>query len=421
MASERIVVLAVAMLLAAGSLVACGGGESEPRPDRQESTPAPNARAPSAPEAPRRVQTVVAEPGELTATKNVSATIEASRQSQVAAGASGRVTRVLVRAGSMVSAGATVVTLNDDQLRSQVQNAELAVQSAQVNLTQAQRQSSESIEQLEAQLHSARTSRQLAEDRYREAQALLEAGGISRVEVQSLASQRDQAESAFLQARDALARAERASDENLRLLELQIDQAQNQLMQARDQRAEARITAPFAGEVADVFVEEGEFVGAGSPVFRLIAQDERRAEFSVSAEDAQWLQEQGIVYVRYAGLDYAAQITRTTRSEQEPRLIQLSADLYPAETPIPTGSVAQIRYTVPLATGIVVPSASLVAEGGSTYVFAAQDGVARRTEVRVIAESGSRAVVEGLPDGTAVISPRPLDVREGTPVRPVDE
>lgn len=420
MRSERVFAMALAALLATGVLAACGGGgESDATPTNQ--APAQRTEAPAAPADPRRVQTVVAEPGELTATKNVSATIEASRQSQVAAGASGRVTRVLARPGTFVAAGDPVVTLDDDQLRSQVQSARLSVESAQVNLTQAQRQSVESIDQLEAQLQSARSSLQLAEDRYREAQALLEAGGISRVEVQSLASQRDQAQSAFLQAHDALARARRASEENLRLLELQVDQAQNQLAQVRDQLTEARITAPFAGEIADVYVEEGEFVGAGSPVFRLIAQDERRAIFSVPAADAPLLQEQGIVYVRHSGLDHAAQITRVTRSAQEPRLVQLSADLYPADTPIPTGSVAQIRYTVPLAEGIVVPSASLVAEGGTTYVFAARDGVARRTSVRVVAESGSRAVVEGLPSGTDVISPRPLDVREGTPVQPVDE
>lgn len=417
-------------LLLAIALIACGGGGDESTPTREigntsVDTSGDSARA-AADEVPaesaRRVRTVTVSTGELTATKNVAVTIEAGRESQVAAGTSGRVTRVLARPGTVVTAGATVVALDDDQLRNQAQNAVLGVESARVNLSQAERRASETIDQLEAQLQSARTSLELAESRYREGAALLEAGGVSRVELISLEAQRDQSQSAFVQARDALAQARRASEENLRLLELQLEQAQNQLAQARNALAEAQIQAPFAGEVADVFAEEGEFLGAGTPAFRLISLDERRANFSVPTEDALHLQEQGLVYVRYGGLDWAAQITRATRSAQETRLVRLSAELYPSESStIPTGAVAQVRYTVPLASGVVVPSAALVAEAGTTYVFAAVDGVARRTPVRVIAESGSQAVVEGIMVGTQVISPRPLDVRDGTRVLAVDE
>ena len=394
---------------------------ADPRAATAASAESPAARSTPGQDAARRVRTVTVATGRLAATKNASVTIEAARQSQVAAGTSGRVARVHARPGEVVAEGAVVVSLDDDQLQAQLENAELAVQSAEVSLTQAQRQSSETIAQLQAQLQSAQTNLNLAEERYREGSALLEAGGISRVDLRSLEASRDQAQSGWVQARDGLARARRASQEDLRLLELQVEQARNRVAQARNSLAEAQISAPFAGEVADVFVEEGEFIAAGSPAFRLLARDERRAIFSVPAEDAQGLQEQGLVYIRHGGLDYAAQITRVTRSAQQPRLVELSAELYPAETAIPTGTVAQVRYTVPLASGVIVPSAALAAEAGRTYVFVVEDGVARRTEVRVNAESAAQAVVEGISEGARVISPRPLDVREGTPVEPVDE
>ena len=412
-----------AVLLAAFTLAACGGPRAAGDDGSPGATPTaePARPAASTPEAARRVRIVTATPEELTATKTASVSIEASRESQVAAGTSGRVEQVLVRPGTLVQTGTTVIRLDDASLRTQVDNAALAVESARVNLEQARVGTAESLDQLQAQLQTARTQLDLARDRYQEGVALLAAGGISQVDLRSLEAQRDQAESAFLQARDALARNERASQEDLRLLELQLEQARNQLRQARDALDEARIVAPFEGQVADVYVEEGEFVGAGSPAFRLIDQDDRTATFNVSSEDAGLLQEQGLVYIRYGGLDYAAQVTRVTRSAQEPRLVRLSADLYPAERPIPTGAVAQLRYTVPLASGVAVPSAALAAEAGSTFVYTIADGVAERLPVRVVAESGSRAIVEGLPAGTPVISPRPLDVRDGTQVVPVDE
>lgn len=422
---SRPTILAACLLMLA--LVACGGGgdgteaTANASTSSTEASSAPDAGQADSDAVARLVTTVQAVAEDLTATKTASASIRASRESQVAAGTSGRVDAVLLRSGSSVERGTVVVQLDDTNLRSQVENASLAVESAQVSLVQAQRRSGESTDQLQAQLQTARTNVELARDRYREGVALFEAGGISHVELRSLEAQRDQAEGSFLQARDALAQAERAGGENLRLLELQVAQAQTQLRQARDALAEARIQAPFAGEIADVYVEEGEFVGAGSPAFRLIAQSERQATFNVSSEDASLLQAQGLVYVRYGGLDYAAQITRLTRSAQEPRLVELSADLYPSERPIPTGSVAQVRYTVPLASGVTVPSAALAADGGSTYVFTIRDGVAERVPVRIVAESGARAVIEGLPAGTGVISPRPLDVRDGTAVRAIDE
>ena len=55
----------------------------------------------------------------------------------------------------------------------------------------------------------------------------------------------------------------------------------------------------------------------------------------------------------------------------------------------------------------------------------ADDAVARRVEVRVATEAGNQAVVVGVPGsalevGTAIVSPRPLDGRDGTRVRVVD-
>jgi multidrug efflux pump subunit AcrA (membrane-fusion protein) len=395
-------------------LAACGSPAAE-----QPGSETPVASAPI--ESARQVRVEVAAEGVLTATKQASVTVAAAKESRVAAGASGRVESVLARPGSRVEDGEAVIVLASENQRTGLTNAQLALESARINLQSAERATSTGIEQLQAQVRAVENNLAIARQQYDEGQSLFGAGGIAQTDLSALEAQASQAESAYLQARDALDRSLRASDEDLALLRVQVQQAENGVVQARDALAETRITAPFAGEVVDVLVEEGEFVGAGNPVFRLVGLDDQVVTFSVSPEDALLLQQRGTIVVRYGGLDYSAEIARATRPEQQPRLVSLSADLYPAETPIPNGTVAELRYEVELGRGVLVSSSALSAEGGRTYVFVVEGDSARRREVSVLAESGSQAVIEGVEIGSAVISPRPLDVREGTPVQMVGE
>jgi HlyD family secretion protein len=105
------------------------------------------------------------------------------------------------------------------------------------------------------------------------------------------------------------------------------------------------------------------------------------------------------------------------------------ATLDPAAPRLPGGAVAEVRYEVLVASGALLPSSALSAEGGRTFVFRVDTdesrSVARRTEVRVVGESGNQAVVAAvdagaLPLGTRVVAPRPLDVRDNTRVRVIE-
>ena len=266
-----------------------------------------------------------------------------------------------------------------------------------------------------------------------EAEGLLGLGAVAPSDVDALRAQRSQAESAVLQAREAVRRAGRADDEDLALLSLQVQQAEVQLRQARDALAETTVRAPFAGDVAEVFTEVGEFVGAGSPVARLLGNGPKIASFTVPPEDAPLLERLGSVTIDYAGQTFPATIVRLERQAQQARLVTVLAEVGAEAPRTPPGALAEVRYEVTLGEGLRVSSAALFADAGRTYVFqVAADGderlagVARRTEVRVVAESGNVAVVVGvvegaLREGSLVIAPRPLDVREGTPVRVIGE
>ena len=398
----------IALLL----LSACRGGA-----DDEASTPSPSQSEVQTVASTRAVRTVVATEDTLSATKTASVSIEPKQESRVAAGTNGRVERILKREGERVSAGEAVIALDDDNLQLQVKNAQLALDSARINLERSTRSASENTGQVSIQLRTSQTNFDLAQRQYEEGQALFQAGGISSTELSGLEAQLSQAEAALLQTQDALARSQRSGEEDLALLEVQVTQAETQLAQALDTLAETKVTAPFDGEIADVLVEEGEFVAAGSPAFRLVSTDEQLGRFSVPPQDAQSLLTQGELVFRYQGLDYAARIIRSNSAPGDGRLIDITAEIYESATPIPSGGVAQLRYEVSLGTGIKVPSSAISVERGKTYLFVVENGEASRREVQLVTEVSGQAIVEGLSVGDQIIAPVPADLRSGTPVR----
>jgi hypothetical protein len=84
---------------------------------------------------------------------------------------------------------------------------------------------------------------------------------------------------------------------------------------------------------------------------------------------------------------------------------------------IPTGALAEVRYAVTLAEGLLVPAGAIASESGGTWLYLIADGQAVRVPVDVLAQAGALAAVAGVDANAAVIHPRPLDVRIGTRVR----
>jgi HlyD family secretion protein len=372
---------------------------------------------PTRQETARSVRVVTATTGALSAQKSASVTIEPLQESSVAAGATGRVEQILKREGQRVEEGEVVITLDDDSANLQVQNAQLALDSAQINLEKARRATTEGGSQIEIQLRSAQTNYDVLKQQYDESLALFEVGGVSQNQLDQLSAQLTQAEATLVQLQNSLAQNQRASTEDLSLLELQVSQASTALQQAQDALAETQIRAPFAGEVSDVLTEQGEFLAAGSPAFRLVSTDEQIGTFSVPPADAQKLLAQGELIFRYQGLDYGARIVRSNAAPNDQRLIDITAEIYPSETPIPSGSVAQLNYTIQEASGILIPASAVVSESGQNYVYVVENNRAKRTAVQILAEVSGQAAISGIREGTRVIFPLPNDLRDNAMVR----
>lgn len=406
--SLRRTALILAVTLAPLVLVACGPVAAQADANASAAQEAESAQA-----GVRAVRTIQAQRGVLSTSRSTSVTVEPAQESMIAAGTSGQVASILKREGATLKKGETVVQLDDETLRLQAEDARIAVESARINLQKATTATQEGSGQVLTQSLSAETSFELAEQQYAEGQRLFEAGAISQFDLTGLQAQLEQARGSSQLAQNALASNQRADTEDLELLRLQLEQAQSQLAQAERALEDAAVTAPFAGEIAEMLVEQGEFIGAGSPVFNLVSSEEQLARFTVPVQDATRLLAQGTVWIGYNGLDYGAEIIRSSQLSDGSRLVELTAKLYHSNKRMPTGVTTQLDYELTLGQGIKLPAGAVQTSAGDSYVFTVTGDTTKRQAVTLTSEAGDETIVRGVQAGANVIYPVSSDLRDG--------
>jgi RND family efflux transporter MFP subunit len=287
--------------------------------------------------------------------------LEPARETRLAFELAGRLTEVLVDEGQRVAAGTVLARLDDARLSAERDQflAERREQNARLEL---------------ARLNRTRVLR-------------LAGSGHSSAEAQ------DEARLGVVQLEAAVARLDAA----IQRLTIDLERC--------------ILTAPFAGTLADRFLDEGTVVSAGTPVLRLLEDTAREARIGVSATAATALVP-GQSYALYLGqqalparlLALAPDLTGDTRSVSARFAL---ADAPPARF----GETLELRLSRWLdAPGFWVPLGALTeAERGLwSVLLVVPDGAGRqiaRVAVQVAHLQDERAFVQGsLPDGARLVS-----------------
>ena len=373
-----------------------------------------------------QVKVVAATAGSLSVSRTASGTVKSSRDSNVAAQASGAVGRVLVQVGDRVEAGQAVVTLDDTALRDSVNSAQLQLQNAQINLQQGSRNTGQNSGQLQASVASAQANLSKAQQQEAANRNLYGLGGVSRSDLTASQAALAQAQSELAQARNALSQNGQGGTLSLPLLQNQVAQARASLSQAQSNLSKASIRAPFAGVIAALPLGVGEYVQTGATAFRLVDTSALSVDFGVAPAEAAGLPTGTPLNILYGDQKLTGRVKEGDRVAGTDRLVPISVRLdgvasggAPASAgSLPVGAAVQVRYTLKLGggTGLKVPVSAIQQTGGSNVVFVNVGGVARQTTVGIVAESGDSAVVSGLKEGDTVISPVPPSLADGAPV-----
>jgi RND family efflux transporter MFP subunit len=299
-------------------------------------------------------------------------TVLAVNRADLKAEEPGRVTRVAVREGDRVAQGAVLSTQDEDELGLSVQAAEAQLAEARVQAEQAGRDN-ERAQNLLARRSVTRQSAQQAETGYSAAMAVM-----------------------------------RAAESNLGL--------------ARSRLRKSRITAPFAGEVAQRLVQPGEVLAPGQTAFCLVDNRKLEIQADLPAASLARLRVGMPAAFRVAGFErpFQARLTQISGSvQQDGRTLRVRLELANPGGLLKSGLFAEGEILAEGGTTRpALPSAILTAVGRDADVFVAEQGVARRKRILVGPEQDGWRPVDGLAVGAQVVAEGRDLVADGTPLQP---
>ncbi|MGE5479813.1 MAG: efflux RND transporter periplasmic adaptor subunit [Chloroflexota bacterium] len=201
----------------------------------------------------------------------------------------------------------------------------------------------------------------------------------------------------------------------------QVDNLEKQLATTRQQIAQARITAPFAGVVEEVFPKLGEMVGPGSPVVRLTAMSGLKITTDISESYASTMKTGLPVKILIRDLNYEAEgRVRTVTKSIDPtkRTFRVEIGLPKNVAGLKPNMIVDLKindYTNPNA--VIIPLSIIQREGDKQFVFISNSGIAKKRYITTGFTQGDQAeIIGGLKPGDSVIIEGAFDVSDGQPL-----
>jgi HlyD family secretion protein len=310
----------------------------------------------------------------------------------------------------------------------ELQQAEAAVDAAKAAVEES-RALLERTEQLfregavsQAQLDGARSQREAAEARYRQAVAqrdLLRAG--ARPEAVAVA--REQVRQAAAAREVALANVRQAAAA-VRAAEARLAQAGDAVSAAQARLGRTELRAPFDGTITRVYLNAGSFVGPGIPVASLAAPG-GWVTADVDEADIGRVRVGQVARVTaeaYPGQTFTGRVTHIGRQVEArlgTRIVRVRVDL-DGTVGMRVGTNVDIRLVEKTISDVLlvpVESVTAAADDGPR-VFLVEGGTLRRREVRTgDSDQQFAAILQGVREGDQVAVGEPERLRDGLRVR----
>lgn len=352
--------LALALMLA---LAACGrDGEAAEQPKDAEAAVTVG---------PENVYVVVAE--EIATGPALSGSLAAEREARVNAEIGGVVQGVFAEKGQPVRAGQVLARIDAAAIRDQVLSAQSAVRSAELQVTNAQRNVERNA-------------------------TLAAAGAVAERDLEV--------------ARNTLAGAQ-----------AQLASARAQLSSAQEQLGKTTINAPISGVVSDRPVSAGSVVQMGGPLFVIVDPGSMRLEASVPA--AELGQVRIGAPVRFTVTGYPGQTFTGTVQRINPaadpvtRQVPVLVSIPNAQGALVSGLFAEGRVQSEARQGIVVPADAVDERGVQPMVVRLNGGKAERVAVTLgvrDAETDRVEITGGVNAGDTLLVGAALGTTPGTRV-----
>lgn len=273
------------------------------------------------------------------------ASVVSRADARVAAEQAGRVTQ-MVEIGQQIEAGGVLARLDDRQLRLALQDARAAEA------------------RIAARLDYARAQEKRME-------SLVSQATVSRAQLEEVGAER------------------RMQEQDLAAAKVAVKQAELRLTQST-------VRAPFAGTVVERLVEVGEFLGAGSPVVRLVDTVNLEAQVRAPVQLAGFVRQGDALQLRQ-GEWRAEQAVRAVVPVGDATSRQFELRVALPDSALPIGAALEVGLPAAMPSRVVtVPRDAIVLRPGERYVVRVAEGnVAERVAVNVGTTLDDRVEVSG--------------------------
>lgn len=361
----------------------CGGGEAHPK------------AVSNAPAVPVQIATVSSQqwPEVYEATGTVRARTATVLSSKVMA----YVRQVAVQVGDRVREGQLLVTLDSQDLDTNV----LRAQAAEAEVMSA-------IPEADNGMAGAKANLDLAQSTFKRMEELASKKSISNQEFDEASARLKSAQAAY-----EMARAKRTQLDSKRA------QVQQEIRAANIMRDYTRISAPFSGVVTAKSVEPGNLAAPGAPLLTVEREGAYWLEASVEESRLPFVKVGQTVGIALEALDrrFAARVSEIVPSvDAASRAYIVKIDL-PAVPNLRSGMFGRARFPLGARKVVAIPPQAMMERGQLQSVFVMEDGFAR-TRLVTIGERGRTAieVLSGLSEGEKLVSPVPAGLSDGARV-----
>lgn len=321
----------------------------------------------------------------------------------------GRVEQVLVDVGDHVSAGQTIVKVVQTELQLTLDQQRASLQQARARLGLSE--NGEEFEDVRSAPEVKKAAADLADaqQKYLRAKTLFEQGLLPK---QSF----DEAESRHNASRAAYDLSVQAV-ENLRA---QLAQSKAATSLAQKKVADSMIRAPFAGQVKERSVTQGQYLKVQTPVMVIVNIDPLRVRLQVPEKMASWVkagQEVTVSVEAYPDRTFTGKINRINPSvNQQTRSFEVEALIDNREALLKPGFF--VKATIPSSFAVdalIVPQEALLYVYGVYKVFVIDGDTLKEREVKIGERTGDEIeIVEGLAVGDRVaLATKGQELKEG--------
>lgn len=413
----KVLLFTVAALAVAALVVACGGSKAQSN--------AANANATQAAQpAVVEVSVTPAISRQLPRFLEATGSLAADEQTDVAPAIGGKVVFVGVDLGSFVQRGAVLVRLDDRDARIRLEQAQAQVAQAEANVRQAQariglRPGQTFDPARVAEVGSARVALELAEKQLKRFERLIETGDVSRSSYDQQRAQRDQLreqyEAALTQARQNYAGVQTA--------QAAVQSARTQIEQARKAIADAVVTAPISGYIADRPADLGEYVTTSSKIATIVRTNPLRVRIDIPEQVVSSVhvgQSVSVTVSAYPDRNFAGRVHHVSPSvTPNSRTLTVEAEVENEGDALKPGQFATVRILLPESTpAVLVPVRAVRTESGTSRVYVIKDGRAESRLVQLGQTEGDLVEIRsGVVAGELVATTNVDVLSDGIPVR----